>query len=355
MTRHLLLPVVGLILGLAAAPAQATLLVRSDGTGLLVQDKNGLSDRVTVAAEILEGRTAYRIKNDNLADFFRYDTQAGCREADQFDATCDRNGPQMNVVLVGGNDILDLRPAPAGQSSVAAGPGNDGVEGNPGRDQVHGGTGEDRVKGNGGNDTLDGEENADHLEGGSGNDTLEGEGSSDALFGDRGDDVLRGGAGNDFIESREPEGSTAVDDGVDCGNGLDRVDADLEDSVQADCEEVDEGAVGETPNVILPAKALRVSRTGRARVRLRCPRGVRSLGCKGRLQLRVGGSRSSRSRKVRYKIRAGRRKTVTLKLTRRDVRSIRRRGRRARGILTSVEKGRKGPKTTRRNPRLRLR
>jgi hypothetical protein len=111
------------------------------------------------------------------------------------------------------------------------------------------------------------------------------------------------------------------------------------------------------------SKTLRVLPTGRVRVRLRCPRGVRKLGCKGRLQLRVartrkGGVQSSRSRRVRYKIKAGRRKTVTLKLTRKDVRTLRRRqrrGRKTRGILVSVEKGRKGRKTTIRNPRLRLR
>jgi hypothetical protein len=134
------------------------------------------------------------------------------------------------------------------------------------------------------------------------------------------------------------------------------VETDLQDSVQADCEEIDEAPVGETPNVIMRARRLRVSRSGRVRVRLRCPRRTRSLGCRGRLQLRVGRrAGSSRSRRVRYRIRAARRKTVTLKLTRRDVRSIRRRGRRARGVLTSVERGRKGRKTTIRNPRLRVR
>jgi hypothetical protein len=168
--------------------------------------------------------------------------------------------------------------------------------------------------------------------------------------------VLRGGAGDDFIRAKEAEQGTATADAVDCGTGFDSVEADLKDNVQSDCNEVDRSAVDETPHVRILSKTLRVSRRGRVKVRLRCPRGVKRLGCKGRLQLRVGRSAdSSRSRKVRYKIRAGKRKTVTLKLTRRDVRGIRRRGRRARGILTSVEKGRKGRKTTIRNPRLRLR
>jgi hypothetical protein len=47
-----------------------------------------------------------------------------------------------------------------------------------------------------------------------------------------------------------------------------------------------------------------------------------------------------------------------LRLTRKDIRTLRRqkrRGRTTRGVLTSVEKGRKGSKTTIRNPRLRVR
>ncbi len=127
---------------------------------------------------------------------------------------------------------------------------------------------------------------------------------------------------------------------------------DLKDAVSASCENKDVGAVGETPNVTILSRTLRVSATGKVRVRLRCPRGVRSLGCKGRLQLRVGRAESSRSRRVRYTIRAGRSKTLSLRMTAKDVRTLRarqRRGRRSRGVLTSVEKGRKGPKTTVRN------
>ena len=44
---------------------------------------------------------------------------------------------------------------------------------------------------------------------------------------------------------------------------------------------------------------------------------------------------------------------MTLKLSSGDVGSLRRKSRR--GVLTSVENGRKGPKTTIRNPKLRLR
>jgi hypothetical protein len=145
---------------------------------------------------------------------------------------------------------------------------------------------------------------------------------------------------------------------VSCGGGSDFVEADLKDVVSSSCEEVDQSPVGETPNVKILGKSLRVSSTGKVKVRLRCPKGVKKLGCKGKLQLRLAksGSRSSRSRKVRYRMKAGKGKTVTLRLKPKDVRTLRKRpAKRRRGILTSVEKGRKGRKTTIRNPRLRLR
>ena len=48
------------------------------------------------------------------------------------------------------------------------------------------------------------------------------------------------------------------------------MEADLKDNVQADCNDVDRAPVGETPNVRITARTLRVARTGRVRVRLRC-------------------------------------------------------------------------------------
>jgi RTX calcium-binding nonapeptide repeat (4 copies) len=352
------LPLLFLVLfGLAAAPANATLLVRSDGAGLLIQDKNGLEDSVFLGKTSRDGQTVYNIENRNSTDFFKFDRQSGCFEGDfGFMAECIRNGPVISVILAGGNDAFGIGDIPTGQSSIAAGTGNDIVNGHAGRDQPNGQSGEDSLSGLGGNDVLRGGADFDRLFGGSGNDTLRGEDGNDVLRGNTGVDEHSGGDGNDFIESREPEGTTASADTVICGLGSDSAEADLQDLVSGTCEAQDIGAVGETPNVRLPGRALRVSSGGRVRVRLRCPRGVRRLGCRGRLQLRLGRrAGSSRSRRVRYRIRAGRRKTVTLKLTRRDVRSIRRRGRRARGVLTSTERGRLGRKTTIRNPRLRLR
>jgi hypothetical protein len=372
--RLLTLPVFLVLVGLVAAPAHATLFVRSDGAGLFVQDKNNLDDDLRISKGEHAGEPGnYVLFSQNAADVFKFDTGDGCSVFTDFDdhATCFRNGPQMNISLLGGRDVLSLRStngvdgpvieeAPIGESHVSGGPGNDILNGHAGVDHLNGGTGNDTLRGSLGNDELDGRDNADRLEGGDGNDNLAADDGADVLIGGRGADFMQGGVGTDFLNSREPTGTTAVADTLDCGTGLDTVEADLKDNIQPDCNEVDRAPVGETPNVDVLGKTLRVSRrTGKVKVRMRCPRGVKRLGCKGRLQLRLDRSAgTSRSRKVRYKIKAGKRKTVTLKLTRRDVRTLRsrqRRGRKTRGILTSVEKGRKGRKTTIRNPRLRLR
>jgi hypothetical protein len=334
------------LLGIAAAPAEATLLVKSDGTdGLVVMDKNGLNDVASMTQATVGGAPGYLIRNFNFTDFFDFDFQSGCSDGGDRKALCKRFISKMNIALAGGNDTFDVGLVPTGTSSVAGGSGNDNVDGHGGTDNLNGGTGDDELQGFGGSDTLNGRDGADELEGG------------------RGVDTMNGDEGNDTVNSKEPDGATAERDTVSCGTGQDFVVADLKDSVSATsnpgggtCEEVDRSPVGETPHVRLPAQALRASRRGKVKVRLRCPRGVKRLGCKGRLQLRVGrAARAGRSRRVRYKIKAGRRKTVTLRLTRRDVRGIRRRGRRARGILISVERGRLGRKTTIRNPRLKLR
>jgi len=350
------LPLSVLLLGLAAAPAEATLLVRSDGAGLLIQDKNGLSDEADMFSARVNSRTVYQIRNLNDGDIFKFDRQVGCERDNDFQVTCQRNGPTISVVLAGGSDEFNMAGAPAGESSVAAGAGNDHVIGHVGRDNLNGGTGDDELIGAGGNDSLDGRDGNDRLDGLAGDDTIDGDDGADRIDGSTGRDELRGLAGNDVIIAREPSGTDAVADTVSCGTGTDFVEADLKDFVSASCEARDVAPVGETPNVDIRSKALRVARNGRVGVRMRCPRGVRKLGCKGRLRLRIDGGGASR--RVRYAIEAGRRETVTLRLAPRDARRLRRRQRRGkttRGQLTSVEKGRLGPKTTIRHPRLRPR
>ena len=303
LTRTLL--TTGALLLAAAAPAQATLLVRSNGTdGLVVLDKNGLNDVASMTQATVDGAPGYRIQNFKLTDIFDFDFQSGCSDGGDRKALCKRFISKMNIGLAGGNDTFSLGLVPTGTSSVAAGSGNDDVDGHPGTDNLNGGTGDDELWGASGTDTVNGRDGADDLEGGNGNDTVNGDEGNDKLDGDdnlgpggEGADSLSGGAGNDTIRSKEPDNAPAsVKDTVTCGTGQDFVIADLKDTVSATsdpgggtCEEVDRSPLGETPHVKLPSTALRVSRAGRVAVRLICPRGVESLGCKGRLQLRLVG------------------------------------------------------------------
>src|SRR5829696_6533973 len=86
-----------LALGLAAAPAHATLLVRSDGAGLLIQDKNGISDNADMFRTTQDGQTAYLIRNLNNLDVFKFDRRTGCEQVNEFSVSCRRNGSAINV------------------------------------------------------------------------------------------------------------------------------------------------------------------------------------------------------------------------------------------------------------------
>jgi Ca2+-binding RTX toxin-like protein len=80
------------------------------------------------------------------------------------------------------------------------------------------------------------------LSGGDGNDSLAGGSGNDTLRGNKGVDTHSGGAGDDFIDARGDRG-----DVVSCGDGNDTVFGDASDSIAADCETVDRGAVPPPP------------------------------------------------------------------------------------------------------------
>jgi hypothetical protein len=278
----------------------------------------------------------------------------------------------IDVLGFGGSDFVDAGDGDdtivkAGLvlelNDVRAGSGNDTV--------TITGSSEDQVSGGTGNDTLTAGPNEDSVSGGNGNDTIDAGSGDDIVNGGSGEDNISTSGGDDVIISKESDNvAFSFKDVVTCGFGSDDVVADLMDQVDAvnqksggTCEEVDRSPIRETPHVRIVAETLRVGASGGVRVVLRCPRGVRRLGCNGTLQLgiaraRGGAANASRSDKVRYAIRAGRRTGVALQLTGADVRRLRRnerRGATTRGVLVSVEKGRLGLKTTLRNPQLKLR
>ena len=412
--RRLALPALLGVIALGAVPAQATLRVSSGSSGLRVSDNNGLSDRLVISAATLGGNPVFVVINNNAFDVFKFDRQAGCNPGSSGErVVCSYGNGDIRLTMRDGNDLVTTSGSGATESTQDLGKGNDVTNGTNGPDKVIGSDGDDNIHTLGGADTIEigGGKNTveagsgndsivsgivntskpgGDLDGGSGNDvifpgdatragaaiTVDGGSGDDNLSGGGGDDTIVGGSGLDLIHAEGGDDeifskeavSPGVRDRVFCGFGADDVVADLKDSVDlvtnpggGTCEEVERSPVGETPHVTIGAGTLAVSQTGAVRVLLRCPRGTRGLGCKGTLQLRLararkGGVQASRSRKVRYGIRARRSKRVTLTLSAKDVRTLRRRGsKRTLGILVSVEKGRKGRKTTVRNPRLKLR
>jgi RTX calcium-binding nonapeptide repeat (4 copies) len=217
-------------------------------------------------------------------------------------------------------------------------------------------SGNDTLRGNGGNDELRGEGGNDLLEGGADNDEVRGGAGDDTLTGGSGRDTLSGASGDDLLQARDGEAERALG----CGSGADTINLDLVDaavflidfgftlSILAGCDAIRVGAVNEGPNVVISGRPRRVSEDGRTSVRLRCPASLQQPSrCRGRLrlQLRTRGSLRRRAPRTRYSIRPGRSRRVSVRLSRRDRRTLRRR-RRARGVVTSVEAGQHGRKTT---------
>ncbi|MBJ7331305.1 MAG: hypothetical protein JHC95_15540 [Solirubrobacteraceae bacterium] len=114
------------------------------------------------------------------------------------------------------------------------------------------------LRGLGGDDVLiSGDAHGDVVEGGAGADTIEGGFGDDKLVGGPGRDTIAGDrktrcnemacdlivSGNDTVEARDGEV-----DSVSCGIGTDRVIADPDDVVAADCETVERAAVGGKPD-----------------------------------------------------------------------------------------------------------
>ena len=200
---------------------------------------------------------------------------------------------------------------------------------------------------------------ADNLTGNNAGNRLEGGPGRDTLKGNKGSDLLAGGDGGDAIFARD-----SIPDLISCGtNGPSRLarpdtlDSDLADGTPpSDCETVTQGALLEGANVRMRGGLLRADRDGSVAVRLRCPRSV-VIGCVGRLVLRIQSGRGSSprsqaaARSRRYRIRRGRSKAVSLRLSRRERATLRRGVRLAR--LTSIEAGKLGRKTTIRTVRLR--
>ena len=107
-----------------------------------------------------------------------------------------------------------------------------------GDDRLRSGDGADRLDGGAGNDSIDGGFGDDVLVGGPGRDTF----SVDLAGGYCGPLWCRYPYGNDTIEARDGEV-----DSITCGAGTDTVNADAQDVVAPDCENVARSGSGSAP------------------------------------------------------------------------------------------------------------
>jgi Ca2+-binding RTX toxin-like protein len=267
-----------------------------------------------------------------------------------------------------GNDTI---VGNAASNILAGGEGADTINGGDGFDLLHGDGGNDNLNGAGGTDQVFGDAGNDALLGGSENDTLHGGGNNDSLDGATGADVLNGNDGSDTanyaartaavnitLDGAPNDGQTKEGDlvktdvenintgsgndnvnsadgqagKVSCGRGRDTVaDSDASDTINADCE-----SRVRISNVctLRSASGGRMSRSGVVRLRVRCPRA-------GKTTVTLRRGRSSIGRK-RFSVRAGKAKTVKVKLSRKGRRAVNRARRnrlRIRATLSSVRSG----------------
>ena len=252
-----------------------------------------------------------------------------------------------------GNDTIDGRGGDdqlfggPGNDTLDGGPGNDTLDGGPGDDTLHGGDGSDTLNGGPGNDMLDGGLGADIMAGGGGDDTadyssrtknvtvtLDGspnqgeQGEGDLIRSDV--HSVRTGSGNDTIDTRD-----GVKGEVSCGAGFDVVRADPTDTVAKDCEDVSRNGVSALATCKVGTATVTMSRRGVVRLRASCPasgKAVMSLRRVGRAKgaLRLG----SRS----FSLRAGKKVTVTVKLSKKAQRLVRK-DRRLRAHVTVELRG----------------
>ena len=157
---------------------------------------------------------------------------------------------------------------------------------------------------NAGDDKVSGGPRPDVLTGGEGKDTIAGGGDADAIGAGPGVDTVSGGNGPDSIETRDGEKDT-----IECGAAEDVVVADAIDTINEDCEKVDNKR---GPVLSLGAASLRANRTS-LRVRVNCP--ARTIGrCTGSVTVTSRKPRRRLGRKT-FDIAPGRARTVVVKFT----------------------------------------
>ncbi len=208
----------------AAAPASATLRVELKG-GLLVQDKTGNSDTVTLSLVTAIDGVDWIVSAPGCGSAC-FEFSPGCTPVFA-GAACDRLNELVSVNLLGGNDSFSVTEGDLPiiePLAINLGTGSDSAVGSPaGNDTIQGGSGNDNLGGLGGDDTIDGSVGDDVLRGDAGNDTLLGDDGSDHITPGLGTDNANAGAGADTILLATPATPSRDEkDDVNGGIGFDR-------------------------------------------------------------------------------------------------------------------------------------
>lgn len=339
-----------------------------DSVGSDIEGATGGSDNDTLFGNGDGGTLSGGSGNDTLNGGGGPDNLIGGLGLDTADYS-NRSAVTVNLSVAGGDGEPGENDDVAGDvERVVGGSGNDTLVGNgaannllggAGNDTLTGGGGFDFLSGGAGDDTLSSGDDSDVINGDDGNDTLGGDAGADTLSGGAGDDQLDGGLGSDKLnggagkdmavyaararsvvvnddgadndgESREADNvqrdvegahtgagndSINVKDGVAgnvrCGAGSDSAITDAIDSVASDCEVVNLRA---TARCSISRRSVKMTRSGVVRVRVTCPTRVR-----GSLTLAKGKKTFG---KHSFSTRAGKAKTVSVKLSRKARRMV---------------------------------
>jgi Ca2+-binding RTX toxin-like protein len=208
-----------------------------------------------------------------------------------------------------------IQPVTATLDGVAG--AGDGVAGENDRieddvENLAGGFVADKLTGSGDANRISGAEGNDTVNGGGGDDTVDGQGDDDEVSGGTGNDTLLGGGGDDTIAARD-----LSKDKVGCGPGADSAAVDPFDLVAKDCESVSRG-VGA---LSLPTK-VKFNRKRVAQIPVGCPKAAFGGCARGVLVLTAKGKAVG---SARFSIGAGDGAKVRMKLTRKQLKALRKR------------------------------
>jgi Ca2+-binding RTX toxin-like protein len=259
------------------------------------------------------------------------------------------------LVGAGGNDTLS---GEGGPDALFGGVGNDTMNGNDGNDTLFGDDGNDKLLGGAGPDGLNGGNGNDSLDGGAANDVLTGAAGTDtAVYATRTKDVeadVRGadnsgeknerdqirtntesvstGSGDDLINIRDGGKGEAK-----CGRGIDTVLADPGDKIAADCEQANVAASGRCS---VKGTSISMSRKGTVKIRVACP-----VAAKGMLRIAGAGKRLGSKR---FSLKAGKSATLTVKLSSKAKRMVRRKKKLKASVTISPRRGATVSRSTKR-------